>query len=187
VRRGRATGAGLVEALVDELGRDATVRREGGGPPALHPGQAMRWLTAEGEPLAWAGALHPELAAALARPCLVAEIDLGRLLAGPRRPARHEAQSRYPAVSRDLSLVLPRAVAYERLLAVLAAVEPPAPVRFEALDRYTGGALGPEVVSLTVRATLEPRERTLTDPETETYRQALIAALDTGLGAKIRE
>jgi phenylalanyl-tRNA synthetase beta subunit len=39
---------------------------------------------------------------------------------------------------------------------------------------------------MTLRVILQPRERTLLDAETETYRQALIAALSAVEGARLR-
>ena len=68
----------------------------------------------------------------------------------------------------------------------LAAVPAPAPARFEAVDRYSGPPLAPGTASLTVRVTLEPDERTLTDDEIESYRRALAERVARDLGVRLR-
>ena len=74
--------------------------------------------------------------------------------------------------------------------AVLAARPPSVakdtPVEFSAVDRYEGPPLAAGESSLTIRMTLQPSDRTLTDPETEEYRQALVDCLRNELGLRIR-
>ena len=65
-------------------------------------------------------------------------------------------------------------------------VEPPAAVRFEALDRYEGPPLKDGQASLTVRIVLQPLETTLTDEQSEGYRRALVARLQENLSVEIR-
>jgi phenylalanyl-tRNA synthetase beta chain len=161
------------------------------GVPGLAPGVSVEWRPAEarGEPIAWGGALHPDLSArwGLDADLLVAEVDLDRLLRVGVREQPFESVPRVPAVSRDLSMVLPRSLPFERVRGVLVSVEPPAPMEWEVTDRYEGAPLSPDEVSLTVRVILQPLDRTLTDAETETYRAALVEALRAGLGIRLRE
>jgi phenylalanyl-tRNA synthetase beta chain len=135
--------------------------------------------------IAWCGALHPELQRALDHEVYLAELELSSL--GPHSPpVSYEPLSRYPAVSRDLSFVAPRDLAWDHVSQALRAVEAPAPCRIEPVDRYEGPPLGGDEVSLSVRFTLEPRERTLTDGETEAYRTKLIECLERELRVRIR-
>ncbi len=154
----------------------------------LHPGRAAVWASGAAGDAAWGGEVHPNLEASLGlgTPVLVAEIDLATLLdaEGPERPA--EPLPRVPAVARDLSFVLAAGQEYRALIAALRAVPAPAPARFEAVDRYEGKPLCDGESSLTVRVILQPSELTLTDPEVETYRSALIEAALRETGAKIR-
>ena len=57
---------------------------------------------------------------------------------------------------------------------------------FAALDRYEGPPLADGEASLTLRVTLRPLTRTLTDPETEQYRQSLMKRLEGLSGVRIR-
>jgi phenylalanyl-tRNA synthetase beta chain len=87
---------------------------------------------------------------------------------------------------RDLALVLAEGATFGSVHAVLSGVDTPVPVRFDVIDRYEGDPLPRGAVSLTVRAVLEPRERTLTEAEIEGFRRRLIAALDSLPGVTLR-
>ena len=178
--------AGLVEHLVDGVAPGLTLSRSAGAPAALHPGESATWRDASGRVVAWAGTLHPELRARYEVAPLVAEIDLSPLAERAAGPAQYAPISRFPAVDRDLSLVLAREIDFARLAEVLRTVEPPAPVEFSAIDRYEGAPLSDSEVALTVRFTLRPEDRTLTDDETEGYRAALLERLQGDLGVGIR-
>lgn len=185
----------MVERLLEAVAEGAQTRRT--QPAAAHalrglrPGSVAHWYAATGEmaPVAWAGAVHPELAAGLGIDAQlhVAEIDLDRLLALPRRPFAFQAVARVPSTSRDLSLVLPRGLAFERIRSVLGSVPAPAPVEWEVTDRYEGAPLAADEISLTVRGILQPLDRTLTDAETDSYRNALVEALLASSGIRLRE
>jgi phenylalanyl-tRNA synthetase beta chain len=114
------------------------------------------------------------------------EIALDELDGLPMSVPRQREVPRVPSATRDLSLLLTRDITYAAIVDTLSAVTAPAPVRFEALDRYEGPPLAEGEISLTVRVNLEPLARTLTDEETERYRLALVAKLEDALGVRVR-
>ena len=178
--------AGLVEDVLTLAGRPAGWRRERAALDGLHPGRSIVWRASDGQELAWCGELHPAAAARLglsAAP-LVAEIDLDGAAASAAVAAR--AVPHLPAAARDLSLVLHRTLPAGRVVEILARVPAPAPATFSWIDRYEGAGLAEDEVSMTLRVILQPLERTLLDAETEGYRQALIGALATVEGARLR-
>jgi phenylalanyl-tRNA synthetase beta chain len=177
---------GTVERLLATLAPESGWERRAGGPAAFHPAQSVRWETSGGAGLAWGGALHPERQARFDQPVFLAEVELDAVALMPGTAVQHSAVSRLPAVARDLALVLTEEQSYASVLEALRSVEPPAPVDFEAVDRYEGPPLDPGEASLTVRVNLRPCERTLTDPETEGYRRALVRKLEESLGVRIR-
>jgi phenylalanyl-tRNA synthetase beta chain len=181
--------AGVVEHVLEVLAREARLARRPHELPAFQPGLAVRWETEEGEHAAWAGALHPRevLARELESRVFVAEIALPVLERHRSGPPRYVPLPRQTEVTRDLSVVLEGELSYARILETLERVSAPAPVRFEAVDRYAGPPLGPGQVSLTVRISLSPAERALTEDEIERYRRGLIEALRDGLRVGIRE
>jgi phenylalanyl-tRNA synthetase beta chain len=137
----------------------------------------VAWHAPDGTNLAWAGALHPSHADLVDRPLYLATVDLDSLAAVAAPAAVYRRLPRLGAVVRDLAVVLPPDVTYGNVAERLARVVPPVPATFLPVDRYAGPPLGAGESSLTVRVTLQPDERTLTEDEIEAYRRALIAAL----------
>lgn len=178
--------AGLGEALVESLAPGLPCRRQEGAPEAFHPGRAGLWIDADGRTLGWFGMLHPARQGDLPQSVGAFEIDLSVLArAAPGRPS-YRKLPRLGGLSRDLAVVIPETVRYARVAEVLEAVEAPAPATFEVVDRYVGEPLEPGQASVTVRATLAPYERSLTEETIESYREALIRALDDELGLSVR-
>ena len=86
--------------------------------PALHPGQSARILR-EGKPVGWIGALHPSHVAALdlTYPAIVFELEI---VSGfnARIPLFSEI-SRYPAIQRDIAVIVDEAVPVDALRKVV--------------------------------------------------------------------
>jgi phenylalanyl-tRNA synthetase beta chain len=179
--------AGVVEGLLEALRPGVPVAVHRAELDALHPGGSAEWLL-DGRPVGVGGALHPSLRARLDLPegLFVAEIDLSAILSIPRPEVRHATLPRVPAVSRDLSVVVPRDVPFDRVLEVLRDVPAPAPATFRVTDRYAGEGLESHEAALTVRGMLQPLEQSLTDPEIEAWRAELVRALRDRLGIRIR-
>ena len=83
--------------------------------------------------------------------------------------------------------MLPVGQTYGEVAKALSAVAPPAPVHIEPTDRYEGPPLAPGEASLTIRLTLQPSGRALTESEIESYRRAAVDTLARDLGLRIRE
>jgi phenylalanyl-tRNA synthetase beta chain len=189
-RAGRAIDlfdlTGVADHVLRSLGGRAERPSRPVGRTAFHPGLAFCWTADDGRDLAWGGALHPDLAERYGAPAFACEIDLDAVTGRPAPGPRYEPVSRFPAVTRDLAVVLAPERRYAELLALLREVPAPCPVAIEAVDRYEGPPLEPGASSVTVRFTLEPREATLTDAEVETYRGALVDAVSRRPGLAIR-
>ncbi|GAC1303198.1 MAG: phenylalanine--tRNA ligase subunit beta [Vulcanimicrobiaceae bacterium] len=170
----------LVRALT---GRDAeTVTATLAG---WHPGKTATLLV-DGRDLATIGAVDPRLARAYG-------VD-GRVYAGRMRSsdlptyrvAKYRAPSRYPAVVRDLALVVAPdmpAIDIERAIRI-GGEEVIAGVR--VFDEYRGPQVGEGKKSLAVRVTLQRADATLTDAEAEAYVDAMLERVRERCGAQIR-
>lgn len=180
--------AGIVEATITRLRPGFIPSRSSCRLPGLHPGRSLSWEDESGRTIAWCGSLHPDMMRKfdIAQPTYVAEMDLDRVLEVPSRGFRHSPLPRVPAVSRDLSMVLPAGSSFAEVVEILENVESPAPVTFDVIDRYHGAPLSEGEVSITVRAILQPLELTLTDEETEQYRGRLVNALEKERNFKLR-
>jgi phenylalanyl-tRNA synthetase beta chain len=93
---------------------------------------------------------------------------------------------RYPAVYRDIALVLPTSVPAARVAEALYEYGRPWLVEARLFDVYAGDPVPPGKRSLAFRLSYRDPERTLTDDLVNTHHQALVTALEKILGAKLR-
>jgi phenylalanyl-tRNA synthetase beta chain len=93
---------------------------------------------------------------------------------------------RYPAVYRDIALVLPEAVRAARVAEALYTHGRPWLVEARLFDVYTGDPVPGGKRSLAFRLSYRDPERTLTDDLVNTHHQALVTALEKELGAELR-
>jgi phenylalanyl-tRNA synthetase beta chain len=134
----------------------------------------------------WLGALHPRLLAELDldTEVLAFELDLEPLVA--RRIPRAAEISRYPAVRRDLALVVPRGVAWAALEAATRAAAGPILRDLVLFDEYAGQGLKPDTRSLAIGLILQDDSRTLTDSDADAAVGAVVAALGRDFAAELR-
>ena len=178
---------GVVESVLRAVRPRGGLRRAADSLPGLHPGRTAAWCDRDGRTVARAGALHPGVRQRLGQPCFVAEIDLDLAREDGTAVAQYAPLSRQTPVTRDLALVMTPQVPFSRVLEVLMALKAPAEARFQAVDRYEGPPLEEGESSLTVRVTLRPRKRTLTEDQIEQYRRGLVEQLRTELGLTLRD
>jgi phenylalanyl-tRNA synthetase beta chain len=93
---------------------------------------------------------------------------------------------RYPAVYRDIALVVPEGVTADEVAQGLYRHGRPWLVEARLFDVYTGDPIPPGKRSLAFRLSYRDPERTLTDEEINPHHQALVAALARELGAELR-
>jgi phenylalanyl-tRNA synthetase beta chain len=177
---------GDIEALLRPAGAVGRLKTEAKPHPALHPGQSAR-LMLDGQELGWMGALHPGVLKALDLPqgALAFEIRLGALLES-KIPA-FEPISRFPAVRRDLAVVVSEEVSAAELLA--AAREAAGNLLQEAriFDIYRGPGIDSGRKSVALGLILQDSSRTLTDEDADGAMQRVADRLARGLGATIRD
>ncbi|HEV2350639.1 MAG TPA: phenylalanine--tRNA ligase subunit beta [Terriglobia bacterium] len=135
-----------------------------------------------------------EISAAIARDyklpesLWIAVINIERLLACPRRVLHFTPFSRFPAVERDFSIVVPDTVRYQQIDQVLQALTVEEIRRFRAADRADRSkvpTLPPGHYSLLLRVTFQSRTHTLTSGEIDTLGRQVLAALEA-LGIRLR-
>ena len=93
---------------------------------------------------------------------------------------------RYPAVYRDVAVMLPESVPAARVTAALYAYGRPWLVDAVLFDVYVGDPVPPGKRSLAFRLSYRDPERTLTDDLVNPHHEALVAALAKDLGAELR-
>jgi len=177
---------GAVETAFDALGLGAPLLTRASEPSWLQPGQAAR-VSFEGRDVGFLGALHPSLLEAwdLKGPAFAAELSLEPLLDAETPARRLRSLPRFPAVERDLSLIVDAAAASADLLAAARAAGGDRLVEVAVADRYEGEPVPKGRVSLTLALRLQDPARTLLSEDVDALMEQVIASLRER-GAEIR-
>jgi phenylalanyl-tRNA synthetase beta chain len=178
---------GLVEALLAALHIDEPLELAEFQHSFLVDGQASEMKLAS-QRLGFQGDAAPEALKAfgLRGPATLLEIDLGALAAKARLATKYAPQSPYPTIARDINLIVAEAVRWADLAATARSAAGPDLKRLEYLDTYRDPQKdGPDTKRLLFSLTLRPQDRTLTGPEADAVRDAVVAACIERQGAKL--
>ncbi|MBM4038270.1 MAG: phenylalanine--tRNA ligase subunit beta [Planctomycetes bacterium] len=178
---------GAAEAVLERLG---VLARSTFGPVAhgfLTPGAAGAWHLGSSL-LGYMGELSEEGTAAfgLRKAPHVAELDLDMLTASASLERTFRALPRFPAVSRDLAIVIREAVTWTEVVRAVqaAGAEHIEAVRFGEVYRGTQIEAGHKSIFFGI--TYRAPDRTLTNDEVNASQSRIVAALAERLGATLR-
>ncbi|WP_028995801.1 phenylalanine--tRNA ligase subunit beta [Azonexus hydrophilus] len=174
-----------VKGDIEALLAPAVLRFEKLAHPALHPGRAARILL-DGVDIGCIGELHPEWVQKYeltAAPVLF-ELEFDALKAVVV-PAYAEV-SKFPAVIRDLAVVVDRDLALQAMFDGLKVTLPALVTDLQLFDVYAGKGVPENKKSLALRVVMQDTQRTLQDSEVDAAMQQLIACLEKTFGAQLR-
>lgn len=152
--------------------------------PWLHPGPSAQ-LTLHGEVIAVVGQVHPRLMALWDCPVIpwLGELDLESLARWLPSPRRFTPPPRFPAVLRDLAIVLNETIPYSRVEQTLRTAAGKILEQSRLFDVYHGEQIDKGKRSLALTLTFRHPQRTLTDTEIDHLLQHLRETLKQELGA----
>ena len=122
----------------------------------------------------------------LHRPCVVAELDLDVLIARASLGVQVAPVPRFPAVDRDLAIVLDEQVSWERLEQVVRASAGPMLESLQLADIYRGEQVPPGKKSVAITMLFRAPDRTLTHEEANVFRDAVLEQCRRSLNAELR-
>ncbi len=187
-RRDYTALKGLVETIAGALNPAVKLEDEAVDLPLLDPQAACR-LRLGGQVLGYVGQVRPEglKQFGLRDPNSVAEVKLSLLVQAAELTPRYASQPPYPAVSRDLNLVVDEAVRWADLAATVRQHGGPDLESLEYRQTYRDPQrLGPGKKSLLLSISLRSKEGTLTSPEADAVRDRIVAACRARHGAELR-
>jgi phenylalanyl-tRNA synthetase beta chain len=118
---------------------------------------------------------------------LLAELNLDTMLAR-RNPAKSfRSLPAFPAVRRDIAMVLPEATSHQAVLQAIKQAKPLHLETVELFDIFRGKNVPAGQKSVAYAFTYRLPERTLTDAEVNAAHEKLVAQLQQRLGATVRE
>ncbi|MBL8764957.1 MAG: phenylalanine--tRNA ligase subunit beta [Phycisphaerae bacterium] len=181
---------GAIESLVAALrGRGVPLGIEPAAAPcaAFDPATTAR-VTLWGALLGHLGLLSKSVQALydLDAPVVVAEVDLPPLLASYPPPTRVEPLPQFPAIERDLSIIVPEVTTWAAILARIDAAALAMLERVAFVGVYRGKQIGAGRKSVTFRLTFRDPSATLRDEHATQQVEALVARLAGELGATLR-
>ncbi|MEZ5478126.1 MAG: phenylalanine--tRNA ligase subunit beta [Thiolinea sp.] len=153
--------------------------------PALHSGQCAQIVTQE-QSIGWVGALHPRIEAKLdlEQAVYLFELDLHGLQ--ERRMPEYRSVSKFPAIRRDLALLVDKTVLSSSLDQAIRKVAPPQLIRWNIFDVYTGKGVEEHQKSVALSLILQDFSRTLEDREVNQIVEAVMVSLTGETGAVLR-
>ncbi|HLY12736.1 MAG TPA: phenylalanine--tRNA ligase subunit beta, partial [Candidatus Limnocylindrales bacterium] len=179
---------GLVELLATRLGLAPPAWTALTDSPVFHPGRSARGASA-GALAASMGELHPALIGELdlrAERVVVAEVALRGLAGGSAPAVKVRPVPRFPAVERDLAVVVLRSRTAGEVETSIRAAGGSLLAAVRLFDIYRGQPLTAEEQSLAYRLTFQAEDRTLGEAEVDAALGAITAALGADVGGRIR-
>ena len=146
----------------------------------LVPGRSVTLLQ-DGVALGIFGQLLPSIAESFGLPddpVYVAEIELDTTEApAADRNIKVESLPRFPAITRDVSILVDETIAAAQLRKTIVNAAPSTLTEIREFDRYQGTGVAKGKASLSVRLTFQSKKRTLTDAEIQEAMEGILVAL----------
>lgn len=182
---------GILEKVFERLGIAGTIAYEAAQPEGFHPGRtaAITIETERGtETIGYVGQLHPELQREFDLPdTYVAEFELGPIYEYADRRIEYRTLPRYPAMERDIAVVVDRSVAGGALTEAIASVAGEWLESVKVFDVYTGDRMASDKKSVAFALVYRHGDRTLTDEEVTEAHARVLTKLEQSFGAELRK
>ena len=178
---------GTLEALFEGLGISRVVCLPDPQIPFFHPGKACR-VEAGGESVGIMGEIHPDVNELfdLKEKVFLFELDFQKLIEKIVEHRSFIPLPRYPAVTRDLAVIVEDTIAAGDLLNTLWKTNDGLIKDIRLFDLYQGNPVPPGKKSLAFRLIYQREDRTLTDQEVNEFHQKLVRLLVQQYGGILR-
>lgn len=177
---------GLAEGLLASLQvQDYTLARSAA--PYLHPGKSCD-IVLNGKVIGSFGEVHPTAQEnfELDQTTYVLEMAVEPLVASAAAVPKYQHLPKYPAMSRDIAVVVPLEVSNEEIEAVIRANAGELLRTVRVFDIYTGKQVAAGCKSMAFNLTYQADDRTLTDAEVDASMKQVIAQVAEAYKAKLR-
>ena len=162
-----------------------------GGPAWFHPGRSGTIQIGPQNVLGHFGELHPLSVAALKAegPLVGFEVILEKIPDPKAKPTRAKPMlelSPFHPVERDFAFVVDNAVKAADIVRAALSVDRKLIVSVTLFDVYEGTGIEPGKKSIAIAVTMQPREKTMTDPEIDALGQRIVAEVTKKTGGALR-
>lgn len=181
------TMKGVVEEFFDSIGmRKKAVYDPHAGRNYLHPGRQAD-IVYEGVTVGFLGEVHPEVCDNydLKTRAYVAVLDMPSVLPFATFDRKYEGIARYPAVARDISMVVPKDVLAGQIEAVIVQRGGRILEDYQLFDIYEGDQIKEGYKSVAYSITFRAKDRTLEESDIAGAMRKILNGLE-GLGIELR-
>ncbi len=171
---------GVVEEVLEKLGMTQRVHYDPqSGEPFLHPGRQAK-IVYDGKEIGVLGEVHPKTAAVygIGEKTYVAELDMPQVTEMADFDRKYLGLARFPAVSRDISMVVPRSVLAGQIEEVIETKGGKLLESYTLFDIYEGAQIMAGFKSMAYNVTLRSKDHTLTDQEVTEVMDRILKGLD---------
>jgi phenylalanyl-tRNA synthetase beta chain len=178
---------GAVESLMKQL-RYEPFSVESEGHPFFEPGSALALVFKE-EKVGYLGLVSKKIVAefSVKQDVYAAEINLELLFGKQPKPFAYSPVAKFPSITRDISLLVPREVAYQEIKKAVEKLPLPILEEFELVDLYSGESIPQDTVSLSFRFIYRHPQRTLLAEEVDKSEQQILNHLKKTFKVQLRE
>lgn len=178
---------GVVEEFLVSIGMKSKPKYDpNAGKPFLHPGRQalIRYKDAV---IGYLGEVHPEVADNydIDTKVYVAVLDMPELLPYASFDRKYEGIAKYPAVSRDISMVVPKEVLVGDIEQVIEQRGGKIMEEYELFDIYEGAQIKAGYKSVAYSITFRAKDRTLEESDVAGAMKKILNGLE-GLGIELR-
>ncbi len=181
------TMKGVIEELLETFGlKKRPVFDPGSDIPFLHPGRQANVIY-DGQTVAYLGEVHPGVAAdyGIKEPVYIAVADMPEIISRADFNTKYEELARFPAVTRDLSLVVPKDIMAGEIEAMFIQRGGKLLESCELFDVYEGSQIEEGYKSLAYTLTFRAKDRTLEESDITAVMKKYLNGLEK-MGIELR-
>ena len=179
---------GVIEEFFDQVGMHKKVEYDPkAGKPFLHPGrQAL--IRYEGDTIGYLGEVHPAVADTygIGTRAYVAVLDILNVVKHATFDRKYEGIAKYPAVNRDISMVVPKNILVGEIEHMIAQRGGKILEHYELFDIYEGSQIQAGFKSVAYSITFRSKDKTLEESEVSAAMKKILNGLES-MGIELRK
>ena len=182
------TMKGVVEEFLDKIGMHKKETYDPrSGRPYLHPGRQAD-IFYDDVKIGYMGEVHPTVAASygIGERAYVAVLDMPSIVEKATFDRKYEGIARFPAVMRDISMVLPKEVMVGQIEEILSVRGGKILESYELFDVYEGTQIKEGYKSVAYSLVFRAKDKTLEESEITAAMKKILNGLQS-LGAELRQ
>lgn len=179
---------GVIETFLESIGMKKRVKYDpNGARPYLHPGRQAE-IIYDGEKLGFLGEIHPDVADNYDIPTkvYVAVIDMPKIMGFATYDRKYDGIARFPAVSRDISMVVPKNVLAGDIETMILQRGGKILESVALFDVYEGAQIMTGFKSMAYSITFRAKDRTLEEADITGAMKKILNGLES-MGIELRQ